>query len=116
MYGVDFAARTLYVHGAVASRSLAAEPDAAVRFTVTHADGLVLARSAFEYGANHRSAMVSSAYRGSSPGAPAPRPCCTGRASSPGTARPARGTTPAAPTPRSRPPLRCSRRSWTRPR
>ncbi len=58
VYGVDFTARTLYVHGSVASRSLAAEPDATVCVTVTHVDGLVLARSVFEHGVNYRSAMV----------------------------------------------------------
>src|SRR5436190_6799542 len=43
VYGRD--ERWLYVHGSVASRSLAADPDAAVCVTVTHVDGLVLARS-----------------------------------------------------------------------
>ncbi|MFE0176586.1 pyridoxamine 5'-phosphate oxidase family protein [Streptomyces sp. NPDC059002] len=48
----------LFLHGSVASRSLAADPDAAVCVTVTHVDGLVLARSVFEHGVNYRSAMI----------------------------------------------------------
>ncbi|MGW2346987.1 pyridoxamine 5'-phosphate oxidase family protein [Streptomyces sp. NPDC001661] len=56
VYGRD--ERWLYVHGSVASRSLAADPEAAVCVTVTHVDGLVLARSVFEHGVNYRSAMV----------------------------------------------------------
>ncbi|MGX1884627.1 pyridoxamine 5'-phosphate oxidase family protein [Streptomyces sp. NPDC055287] len=59
VYGVDFGTRTLYVHGSVASRSLAPSPDdTTVCVTVTHVDGLVLARSVFEHGVNYRSAMV----------------------------------------------------------
>ncbi|MCX5201520.1 pyridoxamine 5'-phosphate oxidase family protein [Streptomyces sp. NBC_00237] len=58
VYGVDFATRTLYVHGSVASRSLARTPDTTVCVTVTHVDGLVLSRSVFEHGLNYRSAMV----------------------------------------------------------
>ncbi|MFH8572159.1 pyridoxamine 5'-phosphate oxidase family protein [Streptomyces sp. NPDC017993] len=56
VYGSDGAA--LYFHGSVASRSLVASPAAAVCVTVTHVDGLVLARSVFEHGVNYRSAMV----------------------------------------------------------
>ncbi|WP_425828193.1 pyridoxamine 5'-phosphate oxidase family protein [Streptomyces fractus] len=56
VYGRD--ERWLYVHGSVASRSLAADPGAPVCVTVTHVDGLVLARSVFEHGVNYRSAMV----------------------------------------------------------
>lgn len=48
----------LYLHGSVASRSLAADPGAAVCVTVTHVDGLILARSVFEHGVNYRSAMI----------------------------------------------------------
>ncbi|WP_445526021.1 pyridoxamine 5'-phosphate oxidase family protein [Streptomyces cyslabdanicus] len=54
VYGRDD--RRLYVHGSVASRSLAGGAPACV--TVTHVDGLVLARSAFEHGVNYRSAMI----------------------------------------------------------
>ncbi|WP_330308172.1 MULTISPECIES: pyridoxamine 5'-phosphate oxidase family protein [unclassified Streptomyces] len=54
VYGRD--ERQLYVHGSVASRSLAA--GAPVCVTVTHVDGLVLARSVFEHGVNYRSAMI----------------------------------------------------------
>lgn len=56
VYGTT--ADTLYVHGSVASRSLLAAPRADVCITVTHVDGLVLARSVFEHGVNYRSAMV----------------------------------------------------------
>jgi nitroimidazol reductase NimA-like FMN-containing flavoprotein (pyridoxamine 5'-phosphate oxidase superfamily) len=56
VYGAD--AEQLYVHGSVASRSLVAAPQAPVCVTVTHVDGLVLARSVFEHGVNYRSAIV----------------------------------------------------------
>ncbi|MGH4032151.1 pyridoxamine 5'-phosphate oxidase family protein [Actinomycetota bacterium Odt1-20B] len=56
VYGRD--ETNLYLHGSVASRSLAAHPDASVCVTVTHVDGLVLARSVFEHGVNYRSAMI----------------------------------------------------------
>ncbi|WP_440064687.1 pyridoxamine 5'-phosphate oxidase family protein [Streptosporangium sp. OZ121] len=76
VYGFD--ADHLYVHGSVASRSLTGpdrsgtttgagtdEPGGAagpgtgtVCVTVTHVDGLILARSVFEHGVNYRSAMV----------------------------------------------------------
>jgi uncharacterized protein len=46
----------VYVHGSVASQSLAA--DAPVCVTVTIVDGLVLARSVFEHAVNYRSAVV----------------------------------------------------------
>ena len=49
---------TLYLHGSVASRSLAADPGATVCVTVTHVDSLVLARSVFEHSVNYRCAMV----------------------------------------------------------
>ena len=52
----------LYVHGSTGSRPLrmAAEPDPglAVCLTVTHVDGLVLARSAFHHSLNYRSVVV----------------------------------------------------------
>ncbi|WP_405723462.1 pyridoxamine 5'-phosphate oxidase family protein [Streptomyces sp. NBC_01537] len=56
VYGSD--GDTLYFHGSVASRSLLASPQAPVCVTVTHVDGLVLARSVFEHGVNYRSAMI----------------------------------------------------------
>ncbi|MFI1431669.1 pyridoxamine 5'-phosphate oxidase family protein [Streptomyces lydicus] len=56
VYGAD--GDTLYFHGSVASRSLTASPGGPVCVTVTHVDGLVLARSVFEHGVNYRSAMV----------------------------------------------------------
>ncbi|WP_067567450.1 pyridoxamine 5'-phosphate oxidase family protein [Nocardia acidivorans] len=48
----------LYLHGSVASRSLIASPNSTVCVTITHIDGLVLARSVFEHGVNYRSAMI----------------------------------------------------------
>ncbi|RPE39457.1 hypothetical protein EDD90_2460 [Streptomyces sp. Ag109_O5-1] len=54
VYGRD--ERHLYLHGSVASRSLAGGTPVCV--TVTHVDGLVLARSVFEHGVNYRSAMI----------------------------------------------------------
>jgi nitroimidazol reductase NimA-like FMN-containing flavoprotein (pyridoxamine 5'-phosphate oxidase superfamily) len=54
VYGRD--GRQLYFHGSVASRSLAGGTPVCV--TVTHVDGLVLARSVFEHGVNYRSAMI----------------------------------------------------------
>ena len=56
VYGM--AGDTLYLHGSVASRSLVAAPEATVCVTVTHVDGLVLARSVFEHSVNYRCAMV----------------------------------------------------------
>src|SRR6266516_649055 len=56
VYGLD--GDTLYLHGSVASRSLVSAPRATVCVTVTHVDGLVLARSVFEHGVNYRSAMI----------------------------------------------------------
>jgi nitroimidazol reductase NimA-like FMN-containing flavoprotein (pyridoxamine 5'-phosphate oxidase superfamily) len=54
VYGRD--ERQLYLHGSVASRSLAGGTPVCV--TVTHVDGLVLARSVFEHGVNYRSAII----------------------------------------------------------
>jgi nitroimidazol reductase NimA-like FMN-containing flavoprotein (pyridoxamine 5'-phosphate oxidase superfamily) len=54
VYGTD--GQYLYVHGSVASQSLAA--DAPVCVTVTLVDGLVLARSVFEHAVNYRSAVI----------------------------------------------------------
>ncbi|MEU9116475.1 pyridoxamine 5'-phosphate oxidase family protein [Streptomyces sp. NPDC048483] len=56
VYGSD--GSMLYFHGSVASRSLVASPGATVCVTVTHVDGLVLARSVFEHGVNYRSAII----------------------------------------------------------
>jgi nitroimidazol reductase NimA-like FMN-containing flavoprotein (pyridoxamine 5'-phosphate oxidase superfamily) len=58
VYGYDAAARALYVHGSVASHSLVESPQQTVGLTVTHVDGLILARSVFEHGVAYRSAMV----------------------------------------------------------
>ena len=48
----------IYWHGSSASRALRASQDLEVCLTVTHLDGLVLARSAFHHSANYRSAML----------------------------------------------------------
>jgi uncharacterized protein len=56
VYGLD--GDTVYLHGSVASRSLVSAPEASVCVTVTHVDGLVLARSVFEHAVNYRSAMI----------------------------------------------------------
>jgi nitroimidazol reductase NimA-like FMN-containing flavoprotein (pyridoxamine 5'-phosphate oxidase superfamily) len=58
VYGLDPHADTLYLHGSVASRSLRGPDGQTVCVTVTHVDGLVLARSVFEHAVNYRSAMV----------------------------------------------------------
>jgi len=58
VYGLDDRAETLYLHGSVASRSLIESPHATICVTVTHVDGLVLARSVFEQAVNYRSAMI----------------------------------------------------------
>lgn len=60
-YGVDLDRGqdgTLYLHGSVAARSVVAAPEQTICVTVTHADGLVLARSAFHHSVNYRSAVV----------------------------------------------------------
>jgi uncharacterized protein len=54
VYGFDDG--NVYVHGSVASQSLAAEAEYCL--TVTVVDGLVLARSVFEHAVNYRSAMI----------------------------------------------------------
>jgi uncharacterized protein len=56
VYGL--AGDTFYLHGSVASRSLVSAPQATICVTVTHVDGLVLARSVFEHAVNYRSAMI----------------------------------------------------------
>ncbi|MDX6739065.1 pyridoxamine 5'-phosphate oxidase family protein [Actinocorallia sp. A-T 12471] len=47
---------TLYLHGSTGARSLRLEGEVCV--TVTHLDGIVLARSAFHHSLNYRSAMI----------------------------------------------------------
>lgn len=49
---------SLYVHGSVAAGALLDAPDSDVCVTVTHVDGLVLARSAFHHSMNYRSAVI----------------------------------------------------------
>ncbi len=48
----------IYWHGSRASRMIQACLEAPVCLTVTHLDGLVLARSGFHHSANYRSAMI----------------------------------------------------------
>ncbi|MFK4083383.1 pyridoxamine 5'-phosphate oxidase family protein [Kribbella sp. NPDC020789] len=60
-YGVDLGRGpdgTLYLHGSVAARSVVTAPEQTICVTVTHADGLVLARSAFHHSVNYRSAVI----------------------------------------------------------
>jgi len=57
VYGLDETADTMFLHGSVASRSLTTGA-AEICVTVTHVDGLVLARSVFEHGVNYRAVMV----------------------------------------------------------
>ncbi|MFX8114364.1 pyridoxamine 5'-phosphate oxidase family protein, partial [Acinetobacter baumannii] len=53
----------LYVHGSNGSRMLKlAASGAQVCVTVTHIDGLVLARSAFNHSMNYRSAVIYGAF------------------------------------------------------
>ncbi|QQM19705.1 pyridoxamine 5'-phosphate oxidase family protein [Rhodococcus sp. P-2] len=47
---------SIYVHGSVASRSLA--PDSEICITITILDGLVLARSGFHHSMNYRSGVI----------------------------------------------------------
>ncbi|MGI5486450.1 pyridoxamine 5'-phosphate oxidase family protein [Microtetraspora malaysiensis] len=49
---------TLYLHGSTGAASLRAAWEAPVCVTVTHLDGVVLARSTFHHSVNYRSAMV----------------------------------------------------------
>ncbi|MBG0830962.1 pyridoxamine 5'-phosphate oxidase family protein [Planomonospora sp. ID67723] len=58
VYGLSPDREVVYFHGSVASRSLVASPETTVCLTVTHLDGLVLARSVFEHGVNYRCAMI----------------------------------------------------------
>ncbi len=49
----------LYIHGSAGSRMLGAAADGTpIAVTVTHIDGLVLARSAFHHSVNYRSAVI----------------------------------------------------------
>jgi nitroimidazol reductase NimA-like FMN-containing flavoprotein (pyridoxamine 5'-phosphate oxidase superfamily) len=49
---------TLYLHGSTGAHSLRAGAGADVCVTVTHVDGIVLARSVFHHSINYRSAMI----------------------------------------------------------
>ncbi|GAA2599009.1 pyridoxamine 5'-phosphate oxidase family protein [Actinomadura fulvescens] len=55
-YGRD--GDTLYIHGSTGARSLIAGQSQEVCVTVTHLDGLVLARSLFHHSMNYRSAII----------------------------------------------------------
>jgi nitroimidazol reductase NimA-like FMN-containing flavoprotein (pyridoxamine 5'-phosphate oxidase superfamily) len=48
----------VYLHGSAASRMLGSSIDNPICVTVTHLDGLVLARSAFHHSANYRSVVL----------------------------------------------------------
>lgn len=56
--GYGRAGDTLYLHGSTGAKSLRAGADAEVCVVVTHVDGIVLARSAFNHSVNYRSAVV----------------------------------------------------------
>ncbi|MFB4299266.1 pyridoxamine 5'-phosphate oxidase family protein [Actinomadura sp. NTSP31] len=49
---------TLYVHGSTGASSMLTAPSQEICVTVTHLDGIVLARSLFHHSINYRSAMV----------------------------------------------------------
>lgn len=49
---------TLYLHGSTGAKSLGAAGGGEVCVTVTHLDGIVLARSVFHHSVNYRSAIV----------------------------------------------------------
>jgi nitroimidazol reductase NimA-like FMN-containing flavoprotein (pyridoxamine 5'-phosphate oxidase superfamily) len=49
---------TLYLHGSTGARSLRAGDGGEVCVTVTHVDGVVLARSIFNHSVNYRSAII----------------------------------------------------------
>lgn len=49
---------TLYLHGSTGARSLRASEGTDVCVTVTHLDGIVLARSIFHHSVNYRSAII----------------------------------------------------------
>jgi uncharacterized protein len=49
---------TLYLHGSTGARSLRAGQGGEVCVTVTHLDGIVLARSSFHHSVNYRSAII----------------------------------------------------------
>ncbi|SEH02478.1 hypothetical protein SAMN05444920_12716 [Nonomuraea solani] len=49
---------TLYLHGSTGASSLRAGGDGEVCVTVTHLDGIVLARSIFHHSVNYRSAII----------------------------------------------------------
>ncbi|GGO65638.1 pyridoxamine 5'-phosphate oxidase family protein [Nonomuraea cavernae] len=56
--GYGRAGDTLYLHGSTGARSLRAAAGAEVCVTVTHVDGIVLARSVFHHSVNYRSAII----------------------------------------------------------
>ncbi|MFD9940600.1 pyridoxamine 5'-phosphate oxidase family protein [Nonomuraea sp. NPDC059023] len=49
---------TLYLHGSTGAKSLRSGQDTEICVTVTHVDGVVLARSVFNHSFNYRSAMI----------------------------------------------------------
>ena len=56
--GYGRAGDTLYVHGSSGAASMMAGPTQDVCVTVTHLDGIVLARSLFHHSINYRSAVI----------------------------------------------------------
>ncbi|MTI19133.1 pyridoxamine 5'-phosphate oxidase family protein [Rhodobacteraceae bacterium RKSG542] len=56
--------RTIYIHGAKAARIIKKQSEtASLCLTVTHVDGMVLARSAFHHSFNYRSAVIHGSAR-----------------------------------------------------
>ncbi|MFG2003655.1 pyridoxamine 5'-phosphate oxidase family protein [Spirillospora sp. NPDC048911] len=61
--GYGRAGDTLFVHGSTGAQSLIAGQGQEICVTVTHLDGLVLARSLFHHSVNYRSAIIYGAPR-----------------------------------------------------
>ena len=106
------AGETLYLHGSSANAGFLAADGAEVCVTVTHLDGLVLARSVFSHSVNYRSAMVlgtATIVRDDEERMAALRTIVEHLV-------PASGPLPATRRRRRRPRPRCSRCRWPRPR
>ncbi|MFF5260595.1 pyridoxamine 5'-phosphate oxidase family protein [Actinomadura viridis] len=56
--GYGYSGDTLYLHGSTGASSLLAGPSQEICVTITHVDGIVLARSLFHHSVNYRSAMI----------------------------------------------------------
>nr|BFE82662.1 hypothetical protein GCM10020093_052630 [Planobispora longispora] len=104
---------TLYLHGSTGAASLRAGGSGGeICVTVTHLDGIVLARSVFNHSVNYRSAMIYGRPRLVED----PEERLAACARSPSSSPPASGTPPARRPARSSPPRPCSPSPWRRPR